>query len=79
MSPVNILPSFTILAFLMMSNPVFAQPSKDGITTCNGEYALCAASTCKPTGKTITGSFDGMVEASFTVQGNGVLTPAVVT
>ncbi len=31
------------------------------------------------TGKTITGSFDGMVEASFTVQGNGALTPAVVT
>ncbi len=30
------------------------------------------------TGKTITGSFDGMVEASFTVQGNGALTPAVV-
>ena len=45
-----------ILAFLMMSNPVFAQPSKDGITTCTGEYALCAASTCKPTGKTITGN-----------------------
>ena len=26
------------------------------ITTCDGEYALCAASTCKPTGKTITGN-----------------------
>ena len=45
-----------ILAFLMLSNSVLAQPSKDGITTCNGEYALCAASTCKPTGRTITGN-----------------------
>ena len=47
---------FAILAFLMLSNTVSAQPSKDGITTCSGEYALCAASTCKPTGKTITGN-----------------------
>ena len=31
------------------------------------------------TGKTITGSFDGMVEASFTVQGNGALTPDTIT
>lgn len=45
-----------ILALLLLSSSVFAQPSKDGITTCNGEYALCAASTCKPTGKTITGN-----------------------
>ena len=27
-----------------------------GLTTCDGQYALCAASTCKPTGKTITGN-----------------------
>jgi len=27
-----------------------------GITTCDGEYALCAASTCKPTNKMITGN-----------------------
>jgi len=26
------------------------------ITVCDGQYALCAASTCKPTGKTITGN-----------------------
>ena len=46
-----------ILALLMLSSSVFAQASKlEGITTCNGEYALCAASTCKPTGKTITGN-----------------------
>jgi len=45
-----------ILTFLMLSSIVSAQPSKDGITTCNGEYALCAASTCKPTGKMITGN-----------------------
>ena len=46
-----------ILAFMMLSSSVFAQSSKlEGITTCNGEYALCAASTCKPTGKTITGN-----------------------
>jgi hypothetical protein len=37
-----------ILAFVMLSTPTLAQPSKDGITTCDGEYALCAASTCKP-------------------------------
>ena len=28
--------------------------AQNAITTCNGEYALCAASTCQPTGKTIT-------------------------
>ena len=27
-----------------------------GLTTCDGKYALCAASTCKPTGKMITGN-----------------------
>ena len=26
------------------------------ITVCDGQYALCAASTCKPTNKTITGN-----------------------
>ena len=51
-----------ILALAILSTPAFAQPSKDGITTCNGEYALCAASTCKPvlntdgTPKMITGN-----------------------
>jgi hypothetical protein len=28
------------------------------ITVCDGQYALCAASTCKPTNKTITGNND---------------------
>ena len=27
-----------------------------GLTVCDGKYALCAASTCKPTGKMITGN-----------------------
>jgi len=27
-----------------------------GLTVCDGQYALCAASTCKPTGKMITGN-----------------------
>lgn len=40
-----------VLALVMFGN---AQAGE--ITTCNGEYALCAASTCKPTGKTITGN-----------------------
>jgi hypothetical protein len=35
----------------------FAGTASPGeLTMCTGEYALCAASTCKPTGKTITGS-----------------------
>ena len=37
------------LVLLLLSGTVLAE-----ITTCTGEYALCAASTCKPTGKTIT-------------------------
>jgi len=38
-----------MMALVMLSTTtVSAQPSKDGITTCDGEYALCAASTCKP-------------------------------
>lgn len=44
-----------LLAILCIgiSSLSYAQ-SKQDITTCNGEYALCAASTCQPTGKTIT-------------------------
>ena len=34
--------------------------------------------TALVTGKTITGSFDGMVEASISVQGTGVITTATV-
>jgi hypothetical protein len=52
-----------MIALVMLSTTtVSAQPSKDGITTCDGEYALCAASTCKPvmnkdgTPKMITGN-----------------------
>ena len=51
-----------IIAFVLLSTPASAQPSPAGITTCNGEYALCAASTCKPvsnkdgTPKMITGN-----------------------
>ena len=33
-----------------------AKPATPELTVCNGEYALCAASTCTPTGKTITGN-----------------------
>ena len=33
--------------------------SKAGLAVCAGEFALCASSTCKPTGKTITVSEDG--------------------
>ena len=40
-----------ILAFVI-SSPVMA----GSLDVCDGEYALCAASTCKPTGKTITGN-----------------------
>jgi len=32
---------------------------KSGIAMCPGEFALCASSTCKPTGKTITVKEDG--------------------
>ena len=31
-----------------------AAKNKPQLTICKGEYALCAASTCEPTGKTIT-------------------------
>lgn len=40
-----------ILALILLGGTAQA-----GITTCTGEYALCAASTCKPTGKMITGT-----------------------
>ena len=42
-----------ILGFILVFN---AQAQTKGITICDGQYALCAASTCKPTGKTITGT-----------------------
>ena len=43
-----------ILTALLLSTTVPAQTQ--GLTTCDGEFALCAASTCKPTGRTITGT-----------------------
>lgn len=33
--------------------------TRDGFAICAGEFALCASSTCKPTGKTITVQEDG--------------------
>jgi hypothetical protein len=51
-----------IVAFVLLSTPVLAQLPTAGITLCDGEYALCAASTCKPvmnkdgTPKMITGN-----------------------
>ena len=43
---------------LLLAVLAFNAHAKDtpGITVCNGEYALCAASTCKPTNKTIIGT-----------------------
>jgi len=41
-----------LILALAVSSPAFA----GGIDICDGEYALCAASTCRPTGKTITGN-----------------------
>ena len=37
------------------SATAFAQ-APEGLTICNGQFALCAASACKPTGGTITNS-----------------------
>jgi hypothetical protein len=33
--------------------------TKDGFAVCAGEFAICASSTCKPTGKTISVKEDG--------------------
>ena len=43
-----------LLMALMLT--MFSSAFAGGIDICDGEYALCAASTCKPTGKTITGN-----------------------
>ena len=40
---------------LLFTTAVFSQTTPE-LTVCNGDYALCAASTCVPTGKTITGN-----------------------
>mgnify|MGYP003652574968 FL=1 len=39
---------FLIVLLTFMVSPAYAE-----VTVCNGEFALCAASTCQPTGKTI--------------------------
>lgn len=39
---------------LILSLFIFGNAQSQDIALCNGKYALCAASTCKPTGKTIT-------------------------
>lgn len=49
--------------FLLFAAAGYAQAG--GYTLCDGEYALCAASTCKPTGKTIAVSTQGGGTASF--------------
>ena len=40
---------------VLFTTTVFSQTTPE-LTVCNGDYALCAASTCVPTGKTITGN-----------------------
>jgi hypothetical protein len=46
-----------IYAFSHIKNSSKAESkTTSGLTVCDGKYALCAASTCKPTGKTITGN-----------------------
>lgn len=56
-----------MMLFFTVSTAVFAQSksSTPELTVCEGDYALCAASTCRPTGKTITGN-------------NGVAYPEVI-
>ena len=44
------------LLLLLAVTALSVQAQTPEITTCTGDYALCAASTCKPTGKTITGN-----------------------
>ena len=47
------------VTYLKMSKPESDKAESkttSGLTVCDGQYALCAASTCKPTGKMITGN-----------------------
>ena len=47
----------TVYAFSHIKNSSKAESkTTSGLTTCDGKYALCAASTCKPTNKMITGN-----------------------
>ena len=45
-----------ILVFCALLLSTIAYGQSPELTTCTGEYALCAASTCTPTGRTITGN-----------------------
>ena len=57
-----ILAAVAVIAVLSVVYPKIKGSSKDeskttsGLTVCDGKYALCAASTCKATGKMITGN-----------------------
>jgi len=59
-----VLASVAVVALITVVYPKIKSPSTtkaeskttSGLTTCDGQYALCAASTCKPTNKMITGN-----------------------
>lgn len=48
----TILAALLVVFASLVSNPTLAQ-APEGLTTCTGKFALCAASTCTPTGKMI--------------------------
>lgn len=59
-----------IAALLIAASPLAAPPaagqgSLNGFTICYGDYALCAASTCTPTGGTIAVNTAGGGKANF--------------
>ena len=39
--------------FIIVAIAAFSSTAQADLTTCQGKYALCAASTCQPTGRTI--------------------------
>ena len=51
-----------IIALIVL---LWAVPAQAQIAVCKGPYALCAASTCKPTGGTITVAVQGGGTATF--------------
>ena len=42
------------LLAILFATLVFSSSAQAGLTLCQGKYALCAASTCQPTGKMIS-------------------------
>ena len=42
------------LLAILFATFVFSSSAQAGVTLCQGKYALCAASTCQPTGKMIS-------------------------